>query len=769
LRSVWIIARRDLAAYLRAPAGLAVAALFLALEGMVFWMFVRFLGRPDAPPGGLMEYFFGGTLLYWVAVALLATVLPMRLLAEEQRSGTLETLLTAPVRVGEVVAGKWLAAWTFFALLWAPTLLYLPFLGAAGAAIDAGAVAAGYLGTMLVGGAVLAIGVCASAATRHQLAAAAGSFVALFLVLLGGALEGQASSPGAAALARRVSLFRMMEDFGHGIVDTRSVLLLATLAALALAGAIRLVGRDRPVTGGDRGGGAVQLAAAALVLVIAVLTNVLGGRHFLRGDWTAAGLYELSPKTRAVLAELPRPVAMTVFLYPRSENEEDRLVAGLLRELLLRMQQVAGDRMSVEYVDPDRAPARAEQVQRTHGISPYELSQGVVVVASGARARYVPRDDLADEGTDDVGGARRMRAFRGEAALLSALLTVNEDRAPTVCFLQGHGEPSIDSFEDGGYASFAEDLRRDAFQVRGVDLPRSGLRAAGALAPPGAGPGIGCDALVIAEVQSGYAATELETIGRYLDGGGRLLLAQGPVFDRTGTTFLRVGVEPLAARFGIVLGDAVLVDPVRGSDVEGPSVWIARREGYGHHPVTARLGGRPTTWARARPLERIAAATAPTSPTAAVVVTALVSSGPDAWGETDLATIRGERDLVFDAAVERRGPLAVAMAAEMPPMPGADGRPARAPRAVVLGTGRLVTNDRLSGLLVRDFNRDLALSAIAWLTDRPERAGVGPKVPADVRLSLDTGTATRAFVLYVVALPLLALGLGIFAWWRRRV
>ena len=49
-------------------------ALFLALQGFVFWMFVQFLARPDAPPGGVMEFFFGGTMLYWIALALLATV-----------------------------------------------------------------------------------------------------------------------------------------------------------------------------------------------------------------------------------------------------------------------------------------------------------------------------------------------------------------------------------------------------------------------------------------------------------------------------------------------------------------------------------------------------------------------------------------------------------------------------------------------------------------------------------------------------------------------
>ena len=114
MNALWAIARRETAAYFRTPAGWAVLALSLLLQGIVFWMFVQFLGRPDAPPGGVMEFFFGGTILFWIALGLLATVVPMRLIAEEVRTGTIEPLLTAPVSPGEVVVGKWLAALGFY-------------------------------------------------------------------------------------------------------------------------------------------------------------------------------------------------------------------------------------------------------------------------------------------------------------------------------------------------------------------------------------------------------------------------------------------------------------------------------------------------------------------------------------------------------------------------------------------------------------------------------------------------------------------------------
>src|SRR5678809_1533606 len=170
--AVIAIVRREWEAYFRTPAGWAVMALFLTLQGIVFWMFLRLLASPDAPPGGVMEFFFGGTMMYWIAAALLVTVAPMRLVADELRAGTIEPLLTAPVTAAQVVIGKWLAAVAFFATVWVPTLAYVVYLRAAAAAPDAGPIAAGYLGTFLIGAAALAIGLLASSLTRYQLVAA---------------------------------------------------------------------------------------------------------------------------------------------------------------------------------------------------------------------------------------------------------------------------------------------------------------------------------------------------------------------------------------------------------------------------------------------------------------------------------------------------------------------------------------------------------------------------------------------------------------------
>jgi len=748
LAAILAILRREWAAYFRTPVGWAVLALFLALQGLVFWMFVQFLARPDAPPGGVMEWVFGGTMLYWVALALLVTVLPMRLLAEERRSGTIEPLLTAPVAPIEVVLGKWLGALGFFAAAWAATLLYVVYLRAVGASLDPGPIAAGYLGTLLIGGAALAVGLCASAVTRNQLVAATLSFVALFAALLVGALEGQVRSPAVAEALHRGSLFRMMEDFGHGIVDSRPVLLLVMVIVLALLAATALLGRLRGPQPADapRRRRAPGWVAALLLAAIAAMTQILAGRHYVRGDWTRSSLYDLAPRTVSVLEALPRPVEATIFLYPRRDSERARAIAGLVRELVERCKRAAGDRFMPTFVDPDRDPQRAEAASRRYGIGAYEMGQGAIVFSSGARAKVVTWEDLVEPELDEEGDVTpALRAWRGEAAFVSALLTVTSDDPPRICFSSGHGEPDIESLEDGGYGTFADLLRRDGDDVR-------------ALARLGDAPSTGCRVVVVAEPQQALSPMEQEALRKFVEGGGRLLVMAGPVFTRDGSAFAPVGLETLAGRFGVRLGDNLVVDPSRASDVEGPSVWAAGPSSYGAHPLTARFGGRLTYWPRTR---EVAPETAPQQVSGSRTTT-LVRTSPEGWGETDLATIRGDADLTFDAQRDRKGPVSVAVAVEraLPPGPPA--------RLVFLGTGRLVMNVRLAGLTLRDYDADFVMSTIAWLTEREERAGVGPKPVGRTAPGLTADDVSRSFWLFVVGLPLVTLVGGATTWWRRR-
>jgi ABC-2 type transport system permease protein len=239
--NVLTIARREMAAYFYSPVAYVVLALFLVIQGAVFTLFLNFLNQPAAPPGAVMSYFFGGTLLFWVSVIFAAAFLPMRLLAEERRSGTLETLLTAPVRETEVVVGKYLACLCFYILLWVPETAYVGLLWRYAGRPDLGPIAAGYLGCFLVGAALLAWGLFASALTRNQIIAATLAFVfALALLLIGVAQEFATASWAREALGY-AHMFKIMEDFGRGVVDTRHVVFLLSLTGLGLYATVKVL------------------------------------------------------------------------------------------------------------------------------------------------------------------------------------------------------------------------------------------------------------------------------------------------------------------------------------------------------------------------------------------------------------------------------------------------------------------------------------------------------------------------------------------------
>jgi hypothetical protein len=232
----------------------------------------------------------------------------------------------------------------------------------------------------------------------------------------------------------------------------------------------------------------------------------------------------------------------------------------------------------------------------------------------------------------------------------------------------------------------------------------------------------------------------------------------GPVFVAGGDRFAPLGLEAFAARYGVRLGENLVVDPAGASEVEGPSVWAAGPEGYRPHAITDALRSQPTIWPRTR--EVAPAGELPVG----LSMSPLVQSSAAGWGETDLRTIRGDADLAFDGARDRRGPVTVAVAVER-----AGSRRWPDSRLVFLGTGRLVMNYRLAGLAPRDHDPELVRAALAWLVARGPRLEIAPKIAKRVAVPLTTADLSWAFRWFVVLLPLATLLAGALTWWRRRI
>lgn len=212
--------QRELRAYFLSPLAYVVLCFLLLVNGIIFALIMAALSDPRSAAARPLDLFFGGTFLFWVVQLFSAPVLTMRLFAEERRSGSLEVLMTAPVTEGQVVAGKFLAALVFYAFLWLPTVTYA-VLVAIYSEIDWGVVAAGYLGILLVGALLLAVGMFASALTSNQIIAAVISFAVLLALITVSFLDYFVTGELLRETIAYASLTQHMPELGKGVLDTR--------------------------------------------------------------------------------------------------------------------------------------------------------------------------------------------------------------------------------------------------------------------------------------------------------------------------------------------------------------------------------------------------------------------------------------------------------------------------------------------------------------------------------------------------------------------
>src|SRR3954447_22086532 len=169
-----VIAKRELSSYFYSPIAYVAMFFFLLACGLLFW--------GDFQPGQPVAM---RTLFDWM-VWLLVLVIPMLcmgLLAQEWASGTVETMMTAPVLESDVVLGKFFGSLAFFAILVFPTLIYVFLLRIYGRP-DLGPIFSGYLGILLVGALFIAIGLFCSSLTRSQVVAAVSAAAVLFVVTI---------------------------------------------------------------------------------------------------------------------------------------------------------------------------------------------------------------------------------------------------------------------------------------------------------------------------------------------------------------------------------------------------------------------------------------------------------------------------------------------------------------------------------------------------------------------------------------------------------
>jgi ABC-2 type transport system permease protein len=231
MRNIWIITKRELAAYFATPLAYIFIVIFLILAGALTFFVGGLLQRGQAD---LQPFFSFHPWLY----LFLVPALSMRLWAEERRSGTIELFLTLPIRMIDAVMGKFLAAWAFTAIALAltfPLWITVNVLGDP----DNGVVLASYVGSLLMAGAFLAVGSMISATTKNQVIAFVVTTSVLFVFTLAGSPVVLEAVRGWApvTLVEIVASFGFLSHFqsiARGVIDLRDAIFFTSVIAAAL-------------------------------------------------------------------------------------------------------------------------------------------------------------------------------------------------------------------------------------------------------------------------------------------------------------------------------------------------------------------------------------------------------------------------------------------------------------------------------------------------------------------------------------------------------
>jgi ABC-2 type transport system permease protein len=243
MRIFWTLLRRELSSFFFTWTGYVIIAAVTLIIGATFVMLVHNMGT--APFSMPVTQLFFNSLMYWLLVILMTPAITMRLFALEKATGTFETLMTTGVGDLQVVIAKFAGAMIFYMTAWLPAVISLVIIQrfTNQPKLDPGVIGGMYLGILLSGGLFLAIGCLASAMSRSQMVAAVMSLATgmlLFILAYMAQVVPENAFTGAEVLYY-FNLFKQMEDFTRGVLDTRAVVFYVSVTVWFLFLTLRVV------------------------------------------------------------------------------------------------------------------------------------------------------------------------------------------------------------------------------------------------------------------------------------------------------------------------------------------------------------------------------------------------------------------------------------------------------------------------------------------------------------------------------------------------
>ena len=702
------IYKRELRSYFCSFTGWLFVAVNLFMMGLYFIVYNMLIGYPT------IAYVLQSIVFTYIVTI---PILTMRVLSEERKNKTDQLILTAPVSVGKIVLGKYLALVT---VLLIPTLFMgvLPLFLRLGGEFQMGVSYASLLGFFLYGGLALAVGLFLSALTESVVIAAVLAFGALFLGYIMPGISSLLTSTGTSAvttvIARILSCFDMVGRFdtlSSGYFELEAAVYYVTAIALALFCTAQVIQKRRyNISGGGIKLGAYSVLGIFVAIALTVVVN-LGLNYvpeqYSSFDLTQNKLYRLTEETKAFLTGLSEDVTIYVLAEEGAGDEN-------LEKTLEQMEDQSGH-VRVSYVSTAKNPNFYQNYTQEQPVS------NSLIVEGEKRSRVVSFEDIYAYEMDYNTYSYQITGYDGEGQIVSAIAYVTTEDMPVLYAVGGHGELEL------------EDKFVNAIEKENVSCEQLMLYSVDEIPEDAQG--------VILNAPTGdYSEDDAKKVIDYLKKGGNALIIS------TMTEGEMTNFESILDFYGISEIEGTIVEQDRNfyyqnpyylfPNIESAEVTAALTNSLVFAPFSMGLSYEDT-------LED-------------TVYTPLLTTSGSAFSKTDITDTsdysKGANDI--------DGPFVVSVEAEKSTEDG------NVSHAFVVGGESLFTglaDDKVPGNNVKLFG-----SMISNLVEHETSVAIPVKSLSMPNLTFKAQTAYIAAVLCVVVIPLATLITGLVIWLKRR-
>lgn len=495
------IYKRELKSYFTS----VIACLFIAVTTIVAGIFFVYYNLQNGLTSMYPVYQSLFILVFTVPI------LTMKIIADERRLKTDQLILTAPVSVGKIVMGKFMALTTIFAIPVLIMCLYPVILSKFGN-MPFKTAYTNIFGLFLYGIAFIAIGMFISSLTESQVISAILSIVVLLLGYLMGSLTSMISSDGniLTKILGCFDLYSPMQDFLNGVITLSNVVYYISLTAVFLFLTCQSIQKRRwNVSKKFIGTGIFSTGFIAVVVALVVFVNLIAGtitskEAWATADMTSTSLFSISSDTKKMLKGLDKDITLYVMA---SKSEAD----STIKKTLARYE-TASKHIKVEYKDTNRYP----NFYKTYTDTAPTAGSIIVYNASNKKSKVVDYNNIyvTDNSAYYYSGASASTTYDCEGQLDSAISYVRSNSTYKIYQVTGHNEIVSDSNNFGTMENLKDIISKYNCEIEEINLLSKSSISTDE-----------CSAVLLLGPETDYSKDEADVIKNYIKEGGNVIAA----------------------------------------------------------------------------------------------------------------------------------------------------------------------------------------------------------------------------------------------------